>query len=185
MSRLEKIDGRLASIQCSRFRRRAVAECRTGSELFRVGHRRRTPRAHCSGRRSIKMPLLELQNISKHFGAIQALNDVSLSLEPGQVVGLMGDNGAGKSTLVKIIAGNFRPTHGTMRMDGQGTVAAPAGRGPPAWHRDRLSGSRAVRQSDRRRQCVSRPRDRAKASARSRFSTTRRCTGAPARSSQN
>ena len=58
-------------------------------------------------------------NISKHFGAIHALNDVSLSLEPGQVVGLMGDNGAGKSTLVKIIAGNFRPTHGAMRMDGR------------------------------------------------------------------
>jgi len=64
------------------------------------------------------VPILELQNISKHFGAIHALNDVTLSLEPGQVVGLMGDNGAGKSTLVKIIAGNFRPTHGTMRMNG-------------------------------------------------------------------
>src|SRR5215510_6333997 len=64
------------------------------------------------------MALIELKNVSKHFGAIHALNEVSLSLEPGQVVGLMGDNGAGKSTLVKIIAGNFRPTHGTMRMDG-------------------------------------------------------------------
>jgi simple sugar transport system ATP-binding protein len=64
------------------------------------------------------MPILELQNISKHFGAIHALNDVTLTLEPGQVVGLMGDNGAGKSTLVKIIADNFRPTHGTMRMNG-------------------------------------------------------------------
>lgn len=64
------------------------------------------------------MAILELQNISKHFGAIHALNDVTLSLEPGQVVGLMGDNGAGKSTLVKIIAGNYRPTHGNMRMNG-------------------------------------------------------------------
>jgi simple sugar transport system ATP-binding protein len=62
--------------------------------------------------------VLELTNISKHFGAIQAVNDVSLSIEAGQVVGLMGDNGAGKSTLVKMIAGNFRPSHGTMRMDG-------------------------------------------------------------------
>jgi simple sugar transport system ATP-binding protein len=61
--------------------------------------------------------VLELTNISKHFGAIQAVNDVSLSIEPGQVVGLMGDNGAGKSTLVKMIAGNFRPSHGTMRLD--------------------------------------------------------------------
>lgn len=68
------------------------------------------------------MAVLELANISKHFGAIQALNDVSISLEPGEVVGLMGDNGAGKSTLVKIIAGNFRPSHGSMRLDGKEIV---------------------------------------------------------------
>ncbi len=53
------------------------------------------------------------------FGAIQAVNDVSFSLEAGEAVGLMGDNGAGKSTLVKMIAGNFRPSYGTMRLDGQ------------------------------------------------------------------
>jgi simple sugar transport system ATP-binding protein len=63
--------------------------------------------------------VLELANISKHFGAIQAVSDVSFSLEPGEVVGLMGDNGAGKSTLVKMIAGNFRPSHGTLRLDGE------------------------------------------------------------------
>ena len=65
------------------------------------------------------MAVLELTNISKHFGAIQAVNDVSLSIESGEVVGLMGDNGAGKSTLVKMIAGNFMPSHGTIRLDGQ------------------------------------------------------------------
>ncbi len=58
------------------------------------------------------MTALRLEGISKHFGAIHALNDVSMSLSAGEVVGLMGDNGAGKSTLVKIIAGNYRPTHG-------------------------------------------------------------------------
>ena len=63
------------------------------------------------------MAVLELANISKHFGAIQAVNDVSLSLEAGQVVGLMGDNGAGKSTLVKIIAGNFPPSEGEIRIN--------------------------------------------------------------------
>lgn len=68
------------------------------------------------------MAVLELGNISKHFGAIQAVNDVSLTLEAGQVVGLMGDNGAGKSTLVKMIAGNFLPSHGTMHMDGSEIV---------------------------------------------------------------
>ena len=65
------------------------------------------------------MAILELSNISRNFGAIQALNDVSFTLDAGEVVGLMGDNGAGKSTLVKMIAGNFRPSHGTMRMEGQ------------------------------------------------------------------
>ena len=64
------------------------------------------------------MAVLELTNISKHFGAIHAVNDVSFSIEPGEVVGLMGDNGAGKSTLVKMIAGNYRPTEGSMKMDG-------------------------------------------------------------------
>jgi simple sugar transport system ATP-binding protein len=66
--------------------------------------------------------VLELANISKHFGAIQAVNDVSISLQPGEVVGLMGDNGAGKSTLVKMIAGNFQPSHGTMKIDGNEIV---------------------------------------------------------------
>src|SRR3979490_3250364 len=65
------------------------------------------------------MPLLELENVSKHVGAVPALNEVRRSREPGQGGGLMGDNGAGKSTLVKIVAGNFRPTHGTMRMEDQ------------------------------------------------------------------
>lgn len=65
------------------------------------------------------MAVLELSGVSKHFGAIQALNEVSVALEPGEVLGLMGDNGAGKSTLVKIIAGNFRPSSGQLRIDGR------------------------------------------------------------------
>jgi simple sugar transport system ATP-binding protein len=62
---------------------------------------------------------LKLTGISKHFGAIHALNGVSLSMAQGEVLGLMGDNGAGKSTLVKIIAGNFRPSEGEIRLDGE------------------------------------------------------------------
>lgn len=65
------------------------------------------------------MSRLKLSNISKSFGAIQALTAVSLEIAPGEVVGLMGDNGAGKSTLVKIIAGNFAPSTGTIRIDDQ------------------------------------------------------------------
>jgi simple sugar transport system ATP-binding protein len=65
------------------------------------------------------LPILELENISKHFGAIHALDGVNLTLDHGEALGLMGDNGAGKSTLVKIIAGNFPPTGGEIRIEGQ------------------------------------------------------------------
>ena len=64
-------------------------------------------------------PLLEVRNVSKSFGAIRALSDVSLAVEPGEVVGLMGDNGAGKSTMVKLIAGNFPPTEGEVAVNGE------------------------------------------------------------------
>jgi simple sugar transport system ATP-binding protein len=63
-------------------------------------------------------PVLHLRGIGKEFGAIKALHDVDLSIAAGDVVGLMGDNGAGKSTLVKIIAGNFPPSHGSMQFLG-------------------------------------------------------------------
>ena len=65
------------------------------------------------------MALLEVRNVSKSFGAIHAVSDISWSVEPGEVVGLMGDNGAGKSTLVKLIAGNFPPTDGEVLVDGE------------------------------------------------------------------
>jgi simple sugar transport system ATP-binding protein len=65
------------------------------------------------------MALLELQGIAKHFGAIEALKGIDMSLEAGEVVGLMGDNGAGKSTLVRIVAGNFRPSEGEIRIEGK------------------------------------------------------------------
>jgi simple sugar transport system ATP-binding protein len=63
--------------------------------------------------------LLELKDVSKHFGAIEALSGVDLTIEPGEIVGLMGDNGAGKSTLVKIMAGNFPPSSGEFVMEGK------------------------------------------------------------------
>lgn len=65
------------------------------------------------------MNLLELDRVTKTFGAIHALNGVDLSIAPGEAVGLMGDNGAGKSTLMRIIAGNFRPTAGEIRIEGR------------------------------------------------------------------
>ena len=65
------------------------------------------------------MSLVEVRGVSKNFGAIRALTDVSFAVEPGEVVGLMGDNGAGKSTMVKLIAGNFPPNEGEVLVDGQ------------------------------------------------------------------
>lgn len=57
-------------------------------------------------------PVLELRNVSKTFGEVQSLSNVSLSIQPGEIVGLLGDNGAGKSTLVKIIMGYHKPDEG-------------------------------------------------------------------------
>jgi simple sugar transport system ATP-binding protein len=62
--------------------------------------------------------LLDVRNVSKNFGAIKALSEVNLAVDAGEVVGLMGDNGAGKSTMVKLIAGNFPPSEGEVRVDG-------------------------------------------------------------------
>jgi D-xylose transport system ATP-binding protein len=64
-------------------------------------------------------PLLELDNIVKNYGAIEALKGISFAIGRGEVVALLGDNGAGKSTLVKIIAGGLQPTSGRMVFEGQ------------------------------------------------------------------
>ena len=65
------------------------------------------------------MLLLKAQNISKSFGATQALSSVSINLKAGQVHALVGENGAGKSTLFKICAGAVQPDGGTMELDGK------------------------------------------------------------------
>ncbi|HEY0423507.1 MAG TPA: ATP-binding cassette domain-containing protein, partial [Rhodopila sp.] len=64
------------------------------------------------------VPLLELSGIGKSFGAVRALDGMDLAIGHAEVVGLMGDNGAGKSTLTKIIAGNFPPSQGQIRLEG-------------------------------------------------------------------
>ena len=64
-------------------------------------------------------PALAAAGISKTFGALQALSEVSIELRYGRVTALLGDNGAGKSTLVKCIAGMYQPDSGTIRIDGR------------------------------------------------------------------
>ncbi|MBD3309462.1 ATP-binding cassette domain-containing protein, partial [candidate division KSB3 bacterium] len=64
-------------------------------------------------------PVLEVRNVSKSFGKVQALQDVSLKIYRGDVLGLLGDNGAGKSTLIKAISGNHRPDQGEIYLNGQ------------------------------------------------------------------
>ena len=64
-------------------------------------------------------PLLQLEAITKEFGAIEALCGVDMAVRRGEIVALLGDNGAGKSTLVKIIAGGLQPTSGRIHFDGE------------------------------------------------------------------
>ena len=64
-------------------------------------------------------PVLEAQNLSKSFGPVEVLRDVSLSVDRGEVHAIIGENGAGKSTLMKILAGNHSPTRGEIRIEGE------------------------------------------------------------------
>ena len=120
------------------------------------------------------MPVLEVRHVSKNFGAIRALTDVSFQVERGEVVGLMGDNGAGKSTLVKIIAGNFPPSDGEIEIDGKVCHFHRPIDAAPGRHRGRLPGPRARRQSDRRATTSFSAASSRRASGRSRPSTSRR-----------
>ena len=62
--------------------------------------------------------MLQMSDIAKRFGATQALRGVSLDVQAGEVVALIGENGAGKSTLMKVLAGAHRPDSGSMTLRG-------------------------------------------------------------------
>jgi simple sugar transport system ATP-binding protein len=64
-------------------------------------------------------PLLEIDNVSKYFGNVIALKDVSATVNEGEVTCVLGDNGAGKSTFIKILSGVHRQDEGALRMDGE------------------------------------------------------------------
>src|SRR5258706_10835029 len=63
--------------------------------------------------------VLKASRLSKHFGGVEALREVSLSLQPGKVLALVGENGAGKSTLINIISGLFAPDDGSVELEGK------------------------------------------------------------------
>jgi len=66
-------------------------------------------------------PLLEVENLSISYGAIQALRNVSIRVEPGEAVAILGANGAGKSTLLRALSGLLKPESGRIRFDGRET----------------------------------------------------------------
>ncbi len=69
--------------------------------------------------------MLQVQNLVKHFGGIRAVDDVSLTVSPGECVALIGPNGAGKSTCFACIAGQYRPTSGSLTWRGQNLTPLP------------------------------------------------------------
>ena len=70
--------------------------------------------------------LLEVQHVTQRFGGLVANRDVSIQIEPGELVGLIGPNGAGKSTLFNLIAGVMRPSEGRIVFDGEDVTRLPA-----------------------------------------------------------
>jgi simple sugar transport system ATP-binding protein len=66
-----------------------------------------------------ELPLIEARGIVRHFGHVRALQGADFRVDPGEIVGLVGDNGAGKSTLIRILAGTDRPDAGEIRVNGQ------------------------------------------------------------------
>ena len=72
------------------------------------------------------MPFLEVKNLSKHFGGLKANDEVNLTVEKGEIVGLIGPNGAGKTTLFNCIAGFYPPTSGQILFKGEDITGLPA-----------------------------------------------------------
>jgi D-xylose transport system ATP-binding protein len=93
-------------------------------------------------------PLIEMRNIRKAFGGVRAVEDVSLSVYPGEVVALLGHNGAGKSTLMKMLAGALPYRQRRGARGGQGGGHRESGRLAAPGHRDHLPDAGVGRQPD-------------------------------------
>jgi ABC-type branched-subunit amino acid transport system ATPase component len=111
----------------------------------------------------VSTPALEVANISRRFGGLVALHDVSFAVHEGEVIGLIGPNGAGKSTLFEIVSGNLPPTAGQVRLFGKDCTHRPVHQRRRAglcrtFQKVRLFASMTVRENIAvaARQCLSR-----------------------------
>ena len=98
------------------------------------------------------MALLSVRNVTRRFGGIVAIDDVSLDVEQGQIVGLIGPNGAGKTTLFNVITRLYKPDSGELEFDGQEPAAHSAVPDRAAWDRADVPERRAFPHDDRARQ---------------------------------
>ena len=71
---------------------------------------------------SAQQPVLEIRNLTQHFGGLRAVSDFNVQLNPGQLVGLIGPNGAGKTTVFNLVSGFYQPTHGEIMISGVNTA---------------------------------------------------------------
>ena len=74
---------------------------------------------------TLETPLLIIDGVSKRFGGVVAVKDLSFDVQAGQVVGLMGPNGAGKTTLLNVISGKYKPDSGRVKFKGKNIVGLP------------------------------------------------------------
>jgi ABC-type sugar transport system ATPase subunit len=98
-----------------------MSERQPATHQHSASAKRQTERAEATA-----PPLLEMQEVSKSYPGVRALDGVSMTVRAGEVLALVGENGAGKSTLIKILSGAVRPDAGTVRIDGEAIdIAAP------------------------------------------------------------
>jgi len=98
-------------------------------------------------------PCIQLDCISKRFGGVTALDEVSFEIQRGEIHAVVGENGAGKSTLMKLLAGVHEPDEGEIRIEGRPVRLKKSARSATTWDQHRVSGAELVSapHSDRQR----------------------------------